>query len=168
VARGDGQKLLEERGSDLLDRQARNLADRPRRTLVKWAVIFVVGILVLGGVGGCVAWVSSWGGEARRLTGPRHSEQQVTAVLRAWTGLEAAAGNACAAKNSPPDSRGPTLVEDPELAYSSKYREIKADYDRMMNNFFEAAVTRNLPIPAGLKGYPRRAPTLPVMKKKVC
>lgn len=153
---------------DRIDREADRFAQHPWRSAFRWWMALLAVIVVVAVTWGIVSWVGSWGGTAKRLTGPAHSEQQVTAVLNDWTSMQAAAANVCQVRDSQRDRRDPTIVERPEFAYAAQYRQIKADYDRRMANFFEAAVTRHLPIPAGLRGYPREAPSLPEMERSVC
>lgn len=152
---------------DRWDSRASEFERRPWRTSFKWGAAFLALVFCLGIVWGVLSWASSWGGEAKRITGPDNSREQTTAVLADWRGLQAAAGNACDAKtNAGTDS--PTLVEDPTLAYRATYRRIKADYDRRMGNLFEAAATRKLPLPDALGGMPREAPNLTAMQREVC
>lgn len=124
-------------------------------------IVVVVAILIIG-------WVTSWGGKEAELTGPEHSQEQTTAVLDDWTSLHAQAQTYCQLKESKPSNGDPTLVEHPEVAYAAKYRSTEADYDRRMNNFFEAYQTRHIPLPGALRSLPRTSPTLSEAKVKWC
>lgn len=164
MASPDGWDRLERRA----EREAGSLADRPGRTVVKWLIALAVLVLVSSAIFGVVSWISSWGGEAKRLTGPEHSREQVTAVLQDWNELQASAGNVCQAGEGRGGASDPTLIEHPEFAYAAQYRRIAADYSRRMSNFFEAAVTRKLPIPDSIGNLPRSAPSLTQMERRVC
>ena len=159
-------------GYDRLDRRAEreagNLADRPGRTVLKWIAAFAAFCVVCGVVFGIIGWVGSWGDEVGRVTGAQNSREQTTAVLDDVESMKAAAGNICSAQNAKSDENSPTLVEDPAFAYKATYRRIAADYNRRMSNFFEAAVTRQLPIPAALGGLPRTAPSLSQALEEAC
>lgn len=149
------------------EREYDRITQHPKRTIGRyfaWALGIIIALAILGGV---IGWIGSWGGTAARLTGPAHSEEQVTAVLGDWTSLQATAGNVCDAKNSA-GADGPQLVEDPAFAYRATYRRTKADYDRRMSNLFEAYVTRHLPLPGSIQDLPQTAPTLNEMTAKVC
>lgn len=155
-----GRRRLGERAEGFADRQAEAFSDRPKRTALKWFLGLLAVIAVVGIIGGVFGLFGAWFGETKRLAGPQHSREQVTAVLDLSTSMEATAGNVCGAVNSRSTQDSPTLVEDPAFAYKAMYRKLKAEYDRRMGNFFEAAVTRKLPIPAAIGGLPKRAPTL--------
>lgn len=155
-----GMSRLGERAERYADRQAGNFADRPKRTALKWTLGIVGVVLVLGFIGGVTGLIGDWGSETKRLLGPRHSREQVTAVLDLDEKMVATAGNVCSVVNARSNEDSPTLVEDPSFAYRATYRRQAAEYNRRMRNFFEAAVTKNLPIPASIKGLPDRAPTL--------
>lgn len=168
MAYGDGYDSLGRKVDEYGDRKAGELASQPGRTLLKWGVGITVFIICVSLIFGAISWVGSWGNEVAEKTGPRHSEQAVTSVLQNWTNLQAQAQNYCDAKNSPHSVDDPVLVEKPEFAYAAKYRQTEATYDRQMNNFFEAYLTRHLPIPGGLKDLPRTSPTLKEATVKWC
>ena len=157
---------------DIWERRAERNYDeftaRPKRYALKvfaWVLGVVIALSILFAV---IGWIGSWGGEAKRLTSPDHSREQVTAVLDDWTTLQATAGNVCDAKASAREQGDPQLVEDPAFAYRAAYRRIKADYDRRMNNLFEAYVTRHLPLPGSIQNLPRTAPTLREAVAEAC
>lgn len=168
MAYGDGYDSLGRKIDEYGDRKAGELASRPGRTILKWVVSITVIILCASVVFGAISWVGSWGNEVKEKTGPRHSEQAVTAVLQDWTNLQASAQNYCQAKESASSADDPVLIERPALAYAATYRSTEASYDRQMNNFFEAYLTRHLPIPGGLKDLPRTAPSLKEAQEKWC
>lgn len=134
----------------------------------KVVAIFVALVVCLW-IGGCaIGVVGSWGDKEKDIVGADHSDAQVTAVLDDWTNLQASASNYCDAKDSVSGDDDPQLVEKPGLAYAGAYRRTKADYDRRQNNFFEAYQTRHIPIPGGLRGLPKTAPTLREAQDKWC
>lgn len=157
----DGRDRLEARAEAWADRHAGALADRPKRTLAKWFGGFLAVLLVLTIGFGALSWVLSWGGEAKRVTGVENVREQYATVIEDWQAMEAAAANACQAKDAAREQGDPTIVESPSLAYDSQYRRIVVDYNRRQANLFEARLV-------GPKGYPRVAPTLAVMQARVC
>lgn len=133
------------------------------------AFFAVVGVvLAVAAVFAVIGLAAGWFSGTANLASFEHSKTQTTAVLDDWTRMEATAGNVCGITEGARSDDDPTLVEDPSFAYSATYRSIKADYDRRMNNLFEAAVTRQLPLPAAIRGYPKIAPTLKEMQAQVC
>ncbi len=134
----------------------------------RWLVTVLGIVLVFVAGFGVVTWISGWGGEAARITGPDNVREQNTAILDAWESLQATAGNVCSAGNAVRGDASPTLVEDPAFAYEATYRRIKATYDRRMSNLFEARAVRDLPLPSDLDGLPRRAPTLENALRETC
>lgn len=155
-----GFDRLGERTERYADRQAGRFAERPKRTALRWLFGIIAVVAIVTVIGGVTGLLFDWGGETKRLVGPDHSREQVTRVLDLWEKMPVAAANACGAIDAARSGASPTFVEDPALAYKARYRTMAADYNRMMGNFFEAALTRRLPIPDGLGGLPRRAPTL--------
>jgi len=150
------------------DREAVGFERRPWRTAGRWFATVLGIVLVLGAGFGLVAWISGWGGEAARITGPDNVREQNTAILDAWESLQATAGNVCSVRNATRGDASPTLVEDPAFAYEATYRRIKATYDRRMSNLFEARAVRDLPLPSDLDGLPSRAPTLEGALRRTC
>lgn len=106
--------------------------------------------------------------EGKRVVGVENVKEQNRAIIEDWNSMEAAAANACGAKDTKKDEDDPTLVEDPSLAYSAKYRQIRVDYNSRMANLYEAQAVRGLPLPSNLKSYPKVAPTLREMQTQVC
>jgi hypothetical protein len=142
------------------DKAYSNFTDRPKRTAAKWFAIVLGVILALSLLGGIIAWVSSWGGEAARITGPDNTRQQAFALRDAYTSLDAAAQNVCDVQKSSGDSKegDPTIIGgDPALQFKATYRRIEQDYNRRMSNAFEAGWVKNYPF---LDDLPDVAPTL--------
>lgn len=157
----DGYDRLDSRVDSWGNRQAGNLADRPGRTIAKWFFGIVGVILALSVFFGAIGFVAGWFDTGRDIVSPANVKAQYHAVIEDWQGMEAAAANACQAKEAARNQDDPTLVEHPELAYNAQYRHIRVDYNRRQQNLFEAKHV-------GPKGYPRNAPTLKEMQRKVC
>ncbi|MEX1113223.1 MAG: hypothetical protein WD603_01055 [Patescibacteria group bacterium] len=148
----DGYDRLERRTSSFGERQAGNLADRPGRTLFKWFVSLLALVLAIGLLGQAIGFISLWGGEAQRITGPDNVRDQHTAIIGTWEDMISAAETACqVGDGGERTSVDPTLVEDTAIAYSSTFRNIRAEYNRRQQNLFEARLV-------GPKGYPRTVP----------
>lgn len=131
----------------------------------KWVLGICLVFVVIGVILIPFGWGFAWLSEGARITGPDNSRQQFTTVIGDYKSLKATAGNVCNVANSKGGEGDPSLVEDPAFAYKAKYREIAADYDRRMDNAFEAGIVNKYP---GLRKYPRQAPTLKQMRKRVC
>lgn len=136
----------------------------PVKTGFKWfagIALVLVGLSLLGGlIFGLGSWISSWGEEAKRVTSPTNVREQNTEIIQAWEDMKAAASNACSAEKAQKESGDPLIIEDPSLAYDAIYRRHSVEYNRRMDNLFEAQAVRNLPLPSNLRSYPRDAPTL--------
>ena len=153
------------------DRAYTNVTDRPGRTLTKWFLIALALILALSILGGIIAYVGSWGEEAKRVTSPENVRDQNTEIIRDWEAMESTAKIACRAKaagTSEKEEGDPTILEDPSVAYESNYETPRQDYDRRMANLYEAQAVRGLPLPSNLRSYPKVAPTLEEMQAQVC
>lgn len=140
------------------NRAADSFTEHPLRWA--WKIVFVV--IALSLVLGVIGFFGSWWSASVDTVRPANARLQTTEVLKEFEALNVAAANVCdvVAANANPSASDPTLIEDPALAYKATYRNIAAEYDRRMENFFEAANVRNLPIPNGIGKLPRRAPTL--------
>lgn len=150
---------------DRADRQYSNFTNRPKWTAFKWLMGIIAVCVVIGIIFGLVSWISSWGSEAARVTGVENTRTQAFALRDDYRSLEATAGNACDAKSSTHSKDDPTLVEKPDFAYRAKYRDIARDYNRRMDNAFEAGWVRHYPF---LNDLPREAPGLTQMQAQVC
>jgi hypothetical protein len=144
------------------DRAYTYATDHPFR-LGAW---FVGALIALSIFGGILGLIGDWGSETKKLVGPQHSKEQITAVLDDWESMKVAAQNACQVQEAgtKKDDRDPLIIESPSLAYDATYRRIEVDYNRRMGNFFEAYVTRKIPLPGSIKDLPQRAPTLVEVK----
>lgn len=151
--------------ADRWEQRSQRFDENPLWEGFKWLLGICLVFLLLGLVLIPFGWGFAWLSAGARVTGPDNSAQQFAAVIGDYKSLEATAGNVCNVKNATPDPNSPTLVEDPAFAYKATYRNTKADYDRRMANAFEAGIVKRYP---GLNKYPRTAPTLKQMQKKVC
>lgn len=149
---------------DRLDKAYSSVTYHPWRVVIK----VIIGIFLLSAVIGLIGLPMGWWSGTKNLVTFQHSQQEVTAVLDDWTGLQAAACNAKNAQDAQTNSGDPTLLEDPAFAYKARYRSIKQDYDRRMNNFFEAKLTRGIPLPGGISDLPRFAPSLTDGEREWC
>lgn len=156
MSRNDNDRTWKARG----DREYDRFTQRPGRTGLKWLLIIIAIVLVIGAAIGAASWIPGWGGEAARVTGVKNTREQVTIVLQQEADMVAAASNYCQVKNAPKEDGDPSLIEKPEVAYAAQYRKIKADYDARMGNLFEAYVTKGNPLPGTINHLPRTAPTL--------
>lgn len=151
----------EDRWSERADRADREFAARPVRTGLKWFFGAVAIIILITIVFGVISWVGSWGSEGARIIGVDNTKEQVTRVLELDKSMTATATNICNAKNSKHEEADPSMVEDPAFAYKATYNNQKAEYDRRMQNLFEAAATRKIiQLPATIHHLPRTAPTV--------
>ncbi|WP_159795764.1 hypothetical protein [Puerhibacterium puerhi] len=111
-----------------------------------------IGIFVAIAVGGTLLGFGlGWFNRGVEVVSPTNVTEQHRQVIGKYEAMQAAANNACSAQRSESSEDGPTLVEGPELAYAATVRSIAADYNRRMENLFEA----KLVAPAG---YPDEAP----------
>lgn len=153
------------------DDREKEFEARPGLTAFKWALGICLGFLLLMVVLMPFNAGFAWLQEGKRVTGPENSRQQTTAVLQDEQAMVALAGNVCEIdqEGDKTSANDPQIVGgSPRFQYAAKYRETKADYDRRMGNFFEAAVTKELPIPKALRSYPETAPTLEARMDEVC
>lgn len=153
------------------DDRADEFEARPLRTAFKWllgvALLLLLVMAILTPFNAGFAWLQ----EGARIAGPDNSREQTTAVLDDEKGMVAQAGNVCdidrAGNTASPND--PQIVGgSPRFQYAALYRRLKADYDRRMANFFEANVTRSLPIPSALGGLPKEAPPLEQRLRDLC
>lgn len=129
----------------------------------------ILTLLALGAIVLVLNVVGVFGGyasETKRLVSVPNTREQTTQVLNDWTSMQQAACNALAAKNADRTSDSPTLIEGPDFAYAAQYRRIKQDYDRRMSNFFEAYLTKKIPLPGTISNLPQVAPSLTAMEKQ--
>lgn len=124
-----------------------------RQTPLGIAFKVFLGILVLSLLGGVIGWIGGWFGEAKRVTSPANVTNQYATVIGDWQALITESQNACSAVRAAHSADDPTFVEDPALAYEARYRSTRADYNRRMQNIFEAGLV-------GPHGYPRTVPNL--------
>jgi hypothetical protein len=145
---------------DRLTDQADRFYNDPVKTTGKWLALAVTAIILLAIALGIGNFACGWFNKAAEVAGPENVSAQYAAVIEGWESLEAAALNACAAKNNP-DTES-TLIEDPAFAYAATYRKIAVDYNRRQKNIFEAKV-----VGPDKKVYPEEAPTLEEMQRKL-
>lgn len=143
------------------EREGGRFENRPLRTGFKWLIGIVVLSLAISAIFGVASWVSSWGGEAKRIASPTNVREQYTEVIGDYKAMEQAAINACDAVASKGASSDPSLIEKPDFAYRATYRRIAVDFNRRQNNLFEAGIV-------GPHGYPKDAPSLAEMQARVC
>lgn len=145
------------------DRRERDFEQRPWWMSLKIGLCLLALVFVLALVGGLLSGVLDWGGEAKRITGPANAREQYTEIIRDQADMDAAVGNICSArgaKTAAPTADDPLLVETPALAYEATYRRTKADYDRRIQNAFEAGLIRKYTSLGDQRRFPNPAPTL--------
>lgn len=155
---------------DRADRAYTNLTEKPGRTLGKWFLYGLAVVVSLSILFGVIGLIGGWFSGTAQLASFGHSKVEVTAVLGDWTSLQAAAQNVCDVEKagSKHESSDPVLIEDPALSYKAVYRRIEQDYNRRMNNLFEAYVTRHLPLPGSINHLPQTAPSLKSAEAQFC
>jgi cell division protein FtsI/penicillin-binding protein 2 len=118
--------------------------------------LYTIGALVvLFLVGTALSFAFGWIGGAAQIESFQNHKEQYTWAYQDMEALRAQAGNIC-------DAKGATNIQPGAvLAYKQNYRRIEADYDRRMENAFEAKYVK----PHDL---PRRAPTLRDMLSSEC
>lgn len=149
-----------------IDDEADRFEQRPVRTGLKWWVVIVALVTAMVVVAGVAGFALNWLGAATDVVSPTNVKEQYAAVIEDWNALEASAENACGAEDAAHSQQGPTLVEDPALAYKAKYRSIAVDYNRRETNIFEANLVG--PSNCGARDCPRLAPNLSEMQAQVC
>jgi hypothetical protein len=151
---------------DFWDRRVESFDRHPGWTTFRWLLGAVLLVLLLMVVLMPFGWGFAWLKTARDVAGPDNTRDQAFALRDDYRSLEATAGNVCDVGRSGSSSKNdPTLVEHPDFAYRAQYRRIKADYDRRMDNAFEAGWVRHYPF---LNDLPREAPTLSEMTARAC
>lgn len=125
-----------------------------------WVAAIVAAIFLLGVLGKSCGIIGGYTKEVGRVVSVDNKKDQNYNIIESWEAMKAAAGNVC-------DSEGKsfsdaTAVEDFDFAYAAQYRKIAVEYNRRMNNIFEAD---NIIRP---RGYPKEAPSLEEMKREVC
>lgn len=151
---------------DPWDRRVDAFDRRPLWTAFKWLLGASLLIVALMAALTPFGWGLAWFQEGARITGPDNTREQAFALRDDYRGLEATAGNVCDVGKAGSSSQDdPSLVEHPDFAYRAQYRRVKADYDRRMDNAFEAGWVRHY---AFLNDLPREAPTLNEMVARVC
>lgn len=111
-----------------------------------WAIAFVVAVIALWLI---IGWVTT----SANVVSAGNVKEQHTQVIQNWEAMVAAAENACTVQKSATtnDPSDPVLVENPVLAYEATFRRIKVEYERRMQNFFEAKIVAP-------SGYPTKVP----------
>lgn len=144
---------------DRVERYADRFEDRPFRTafgwLLKGLLILAVLMVVVGGFLRVTGFLGLWADEATRVVSPANVREQHTLIAQDWQELRAAADKVCQAGASQTGGENdPTFLEDPLVAMKSVYYTARSDYNRRMNNLFEARIVAP-------SGYPRYVPELP-------
>jgi hypothetical protein len=155
------REIWEERADRAADRAA-----KAGNSFTRHPVLWSIGVVL---VFAAFSFVLTLGHDSRQYVHEAHKnvqlphvKEETNAILALQEDMRQAAANACNAKDAAGDVDSPTFVEDPAMAYKANYRRLKAEYDRRMENFFEAALSRKVPLPYGIHDLPRRAPTLTV------
>jgi hypothetical protein len=160
VTREDNDRRWEERGDRVYD----SVTNRPGRTALK----VVAALVALSLLGGIIGWFGGWWSGVKETTGFDNTRTQAFQLRDDYRSMQATAGNACEAEKQAGESNpnDPQIVGgDPAFQYNATYRRIEADYDRRMDNAFEAGWVRHYPF---LRDLPRTAPTLSEAKGAIC
>ena len=121
------------------------------KTGTKIVVGFIAFCLAIGAVFGIINLVSGWGKAATDVVSADNVKIQHEQIIGKYESMIAAADNNCQiqqAGESESNSKSPTLVEDPTLAYAATFRNIVADYNSSMDNLFKAKIVAP-------SGYPK-------------
>jgi len=120
---------------------------------VKKAVAAGIGIfLVIGIVVGVAGFVGRWWDRGVEVVSPENVTEQHRGIIQQWESMKVSASNACSAvQQSEGNSKSPTMVEDVTLAYAATFRNSVAEYQRRMDNLFEAKIVAP-------PGYPTDVP----------
>lgn len=113
------------------------------KTGMKVAIWFILAVLAIGLVFGVIRFVGGWGNTAAEVVSPDNVKAQHEKIIGHYQAMIAAADNACtvqASGESEGNSKSPTLIEDPTLAYEATFRNIVADYNASMDNIFKAGI----------------------------
>lgn len=165
--RDDRWQGIADRTADRSERAALGAAERferrPGRTILKWLGIFLAVILVLGLIGRITGVIGGYADETTRVISVDNNREQTTKILNDEKSMVVQAGNVCEARAAGDGSNpnDPQIVGgSPEFQFAQLYRQLKADYDRRMANFFEAKLSKGVPIPGAVGHLPKEAPTL--------
>lgn len=153
-----GRDRLAQRAESRLDREAGRLADHPGRTAGKWLAIIAAGVIGLVVFFGVIGFAAGWFNTGKDIVSPQNIKTQNYNAREEWNSLVVGADNACQA-SGPVSENSQTFLEDPSVAFSATYRRIWVEYNRRMDNVFEAGsgVVHRL----GLGKYPRHVPDFP-------
>lgn len=163
--RDERDEIWADRADRTADRAYDAVTYHPWRTVIK----VIAGLFLLSFIVGVIGFVSDYGSEAKRTVSVPNAREQTTRILDLEESMVATAGNYCSAKESKRDPNiDPTLVESPSFAYAATYRAQKAEYDRRMENFFEASNVRHIPLPGSIRHLPQDAPPLEERAAAIC
>lgn len=113
----------------------------------------VVGVLIgLGLVASALGLALGWFERGVQVVSPQNVTEQHRGIIQQWEAMKVSASNACSAvQQSESSSKSPTMVEDVTLAYAATFRNSVAEYQRRMDNLFEAKIVAP-------SGYPSDVP----------
>lgn len=152
---------IEEDASGRLASVADNWVAHPYRKVAKWALILLVAVPIVAGIG---HFVFGWFSAGAEIVSPQHVKQVYAVTFDDYKALEASAQNACTLSAAVQSENDPSIRSQRQtqlIATEQNYNRIKADYDAETANIFEANKVR----PAQL---PLVAPTLTDMEAQVC
>jgi Sec-independent protein translocase protein TatA len=148
-----GFERLSDRMENRADKMAGNLADSKHPG---WKIFGVVALVIAILFGASIlSGVLNFGAEAvhetKRVLSVKNIREQEEAIIQDWQNLLVAVGNACEVVEKKPTENSPTFVENPAMAYATKAREARTDYNFRQHSLFQAREV-------GPKGYPRTVP----------
>lgn len=116
-------------------------------------VLAVVGVLIGLGLGASALGLAlGWFERGVQVVSPQNVTEQHRGIIQQWEAMKVSASNACSAvEQSEGNSKSPTMVEDVTLAYAATFRNSVAEYQRRMDNLFEAKIVAP-------SGYPSDVP----------
>lgn len=119
--------------------------------IIGWAFGAIGAVVALAVIFGIIGTSLGWFNAGREVVSASNTKNQFREIKGDWAELNSAAGNACSVVGNAKGSDAQSFVEDPAVAYAATYRRIVADYNRRMDNIFEAQLV-------GPKDYPRAIP----------
>lgn len=104
--------------------------------------VSIGGILAAGLAITLLGLAFGWFGAGAKVISAENVRTQHAVVIGHYNAMDAAAKKACLVQKSATSSsdRGPTLVEDPTIAYASTFYNLVSEYNSTVDNNFKAGI----------------------------